>query len=78
MEHYKLQLTLVLPKVCVIYRKVANKSQKKRDEIQKKIQKSIDKVLLGEIQDWGPKYGCNTEAEFQEKRKKFQMLDRDI
>ena len=38
----------------------------------------MDKVRLGEIQEWGPKYGCASEAEFIQKLNKYKMLDRDI
>ena len=64
LEHYKLQLTLVLPKVLLVVRKAQQKGKKKIDETQLKVQKSLDKVRLGEIQEWGPKYGCASEAEF--------------
>ena len=47
-------------------------------EAQAKIQKSIDKVRLGEINEWGPKYNCNSEAEFTSKLNKFMMLDKEI
>jgi len=47
-------------------------------EAQAKIQKSLDKVRLGEINEWGPKYNCNSEAEFVAKLKKYVMLDKEI
>ena len=43
-----------------------------------KVQKSIEKVRLGEINEWGPKYNCNSEAEFMTKLKKYVIMDRDI
>ena len=48
------------------------------EETQEKIQKSIEKVRRGEINEWGPKYGSNSEAEFLAKLKKMLMLDRDV
>ena len=36
MEHYKLQLTLVLPKVCFVVRKAQSKGKKKMEETQAK------------------------------------------
>lgn len=35
-------------------------------------------MRLGEINEWGPKYNCNSESEFLTKLKKYVMLDRDI
>ena len=78
LEHYKLSLTLFLPKVCFVVRKAQQKGPKKMAEHQAKIQKSVDKVRLGEINEWGPKYNCNSEAEFTTKLNKFMMLDKDI
>ena len=79
LEHYKLQLTVVLPKVCFIIRKAQQKNKKKSLETtQQKIQKTIDKVRLGEINEWGSKYNITSEAQFLEKLKKYVMLDRDI
>ena len=48
------------------------------EETQAKILKSIDKVRLGEINEWGPKYGSNSETEFLAKLKKYVMLDKEI
>ena len=48
------------------------------EETQNKIKKTIDKVRLGEINEWGPKYQVNNEADFVAKLKKFAMVDRDI
>lgn len=78
LEHYKLQLTLVLPKVLLVVRKKMQKGKKGVEETQDKLKKSLDKVRLGEIQDWGPKYSCNSESEFLSKLAKYKMLDRDI
>jgi hypothetical protein len=36
LEHYKLQLTLVLPKVCFVVRKALQKGKKKMEETQGK------------------------------------------
>ena len=77
LEHYKLQLTLVLPKVLLVVRKAKQKG-KKIEETRKKIQKTLTKVRLGEIQEWGPKYNCKTETEFVTKLNKFKMLDRSV
>ena len=38
----------------------------------------MDKVRLGEINEYGPKYNCNSETEFLNKLNKYKMLDRDI
>ena len=78
MEHYKLQLTLVLPKVCFVMRKAQQKGGKKLTSTQGKIEKSVEKVRRGEITEWGPKYGCRDEADFVAKLKKLSILDRDI
>ena len=78
LEHYKLQLTLVLPKVCTVVRRAQQKGQNKMIETQAKIQRSIDKIRRGQINEWGPKYGSNSEAEFLAKLKKYVMLDREI
>ena len=67
-----------MPKVLLVVRKSQQKGKKKIDETQAKVQKSLDKVRLGEIQEWGPKYGCASEAEFITKLNKYKMLDRDI
>ncbi len=78
LEHYKLQLTLVLPKVCFVVRKAKHKGTKKLESTQAKIQRSIEKVRLGEINEWGPRYNCSTEAEFLAKLNKYVKLDKDI
>ena len=78
LEHYKLQLTLVLPKVCFLVRRAQQKGQNKMIETQAKIQTSIEKIRRGQINEWGPKYGSNSEAEFLAKLKKYVMLDREI
>ena len=78
LEHYKLQLTLVLPKVCFVVRRAQQKGQSKMEETLSKIEKSIEKIRRGQINEWGPKYGSNSEAEFLAKLKKYVMLDRDI
>ena len=78
MEHYKLQLTLVLPKVCFVMRKAQQKGGKKLISTQGKIEKSVEKVRRGEITEWGPKYGCSSEGDFLAKLKKYAILDRDI
>ncbi len=38
----------------------------------------MDKVRLGEVNEWGPKYNCNSEAEFLTKLNKYVKMDRDI
>ena len=47
LEHYKLQLTLVLPKVCFVVRRAQQKGQNKMIETQAKIQTSIEKIRRG-------------------------------
>lgn len=64
--------------MCFVVRKAQQKGPKKMAEAQAKIQKSLDKVRLGEINEWGPKYNCNSEAEFVAKLKKYVMLDKEI
>ena len=78
LEHFKLQLTLVLPKVCFIIRKAQQKGQKKMDSTHAKVKKSIEKVRSGQVNEWGPRFNCNSESEFLSKLKKYVMLDRDI
>ena len=42
------------------------------------MKKSIEKVRSGQINEWGPRFNCNSESEFLSKLKKYVMLDRDI
>ena len=78
LEHYKLQLTIVLPKVSFIVRKSQKKGKKNLEANQATIQRSIDKIRLGEINEWGHKHNCNTEAEFLTKLNRYVLLDRNI
>ena len=59
-------------------RKAMQKGGKKLVATQGKIEKSVEKVRRGEIDVWGPKYGCSSEADFLTKLKKYAILDRDI
>ena len=43
-----------------------------------KVKKSVDKVRLGEVNEYGPKYNCNSESEFLTKLNKYVKMDRDI
>lgn len=68
----------MLPKVCFVVRKAKHKGPKKLVETQGKVQRSIEKVRLGEINEWGPRYNCSTEAEFLAKLTKYVKLDKEI
>ena len=48
------------------------------DSTHAKVKKSIEKVRSGQVNEWGPRFNCNSESEFLSKLKKYVMLDRDI
>lgn len=69
----------MLPKVLLVVRKAIQRGNKKKiEETQAKVRKSLEKVRIGEIQEWGPKYNCNNESDFLTKLNKYKMLNRGI
>jgi len=79
LEHYKLELSLMLPKICLLIRKaIAKGNMSKLEKTKKTIEKTITKVRKGVISDYGPLYNCKGVIDFETKLRQFSFVNKDI
>lgn len=79
LEYYKLELSLVMPKICLLVRKAQGKGKTKLMEKTKTVvEQTILKVRKGVVRERGPQYNVFSEAEFNRKLSQFVYVSKDI
>ena len=84
LEHYKLDLSMILPQICeqvsgVKKRNLAeSKKVKKLKKVQKRVRKIINQIRETTINDHGAAYDCTDVKDFEQKVRQFKLINKQV